>query len=173
MDDLKTYPKNDQEQTGLLTIVKGFSDDIKMEFALDKCAKATFKEGKLTTTENIQIDLDTTLQDLEQEDTYKYLRGNEGIHAKMKEKIRKEYYRRIRLVTKSELNSINRMEAINTLAIPVVAYSFNIIDWKLEEVRKLDRKTRKLFTVERMHHLIQNQIWIDGTSPEMRAAAVA
>jgi len=70
----------------------------------------------------------------------------------MKEKIRKEYYRKIRLVTKSERNSINRMEAINTLAIPVVAYNFSIIDWKLEEIRKLDRKARKLLTVERMHH---------------------
>ena len=44
------------------------------------------------------------------------------------------------------------MEAINTLAIPVIAYSFNIIEWKLEEIRKLDRKTRKLLTLERMHH---------------------
>jgi len=39
------------------------------------------------------------------------------------------------------------MKAINTLAIPVVAYSFNIIDWK-EGIRKLDRKTRKLLTIE-------------------------
>ena len=70
----------------------------------------------------------------------------------MKEKIRKEYYRRIRLVAKYELNSVDRIEAINTLAIPVVAYSFNIIHWKLEEIRKLDRKTRKPLTLERMHH---------------------
>ena len=41
MNDLKTYAKNDQEQTGLLTIVKGFSDDIKVELGLDKRAKAT------------------------------------------------------------------------------------------------------------------------------------
>ena len=78
MDDLKTYAKNDQEQTGLLTIVKGFSNDIKMEFGLVKCKKATFKKGKLTITENIQIDMDTAIQDLEQEGTYKYLEVNEG-----------------------------------------------------------------------------------------------
>ena len=49
--------------------------------------KTTFKEGKLTTTENIQIDVDTTIHDLEQ-GTYKYLGVNEGAgiqHAKMKE----------------------------------------------------------------------------------------
>ena len=53
------------------------------------------KKGKLTTTENIQIDLDTTIQQLEQEGTYKYLEVNDGDgiqHAKMKENIRKEYY---------------------------------------------------------------------------------
>ena len=41
------YAKNDNQQTGLLSIVKKFSDDIKMEFGLDKCAKASFKGGKL------------------------------------------------------------------------------------------------------------------------------
>ena len=74
-----------------------------------------------------------------------------GQHGKMKGKIRKEYYWRIRMVTKSELNAINRVEAISTLAIiPVVAYSFNIVDWKMEEIRKL--LTRKSLTLERMHH---------------------
>ena len=70
----------------------------------------------------------------------------------MKKKIKKEYYRRIRMITKSGLNAINRMEAINTLATPVVTYSFNVVDSKTEEIRKLDRKTRKLLTMERMHH---------------------
>ena len=143
VDDLKTFGNNDQEQTSLLTIVKGFSDDIQMEFGLEKCFKATFKKGNVNTNENTQIDLDTTIQQLEQEGTYRYLGVNDGDgiqHAKMKEKIRKEYYLRIRMMIKSELNAINRMEAINTLATPVVTYSFNIVDWKMEEIRKLDRK---------------------------------
>ena len=102
-----------------------------MEFGLEKCSKATFKKGKLTATLNMQIDLDTTIQQLEQEGTYKYLGVNEGDgiqHTKMKEKIEKEYYRRIQMITKSELDAINRTEAINTLATPLVTYSFNIVD---------------------------------------------
>ena len=47
MDDLKTYAKSDDEQTDLLKAIKSFSDDIGMEFGLDKCAKATFKKGRL------------------------------------------------------------------------------------------------------------------------------
>ena len=76
-----------------MTSVKGFSDDIQMEFGLAKCSEATFKKGKLTTTENIQIDLDTTIPQLEQEGTYKYLGVNEGHgiqHAKVNEKIKKK-----------------------------------------------------------------------------------
>ena len=133
MDDLKTYAKSEEDQKSLLKIVKGFSDDIRMEFGLDKCAKAAFKRGRLAKTKNIELDVGTTIQDLEHEGTYKYLGMNEGggiQHAKMKEKIRKEYYRRIRLVLKSELNAANRIDTINTLAVPVVTYSFNIINWK-------------------------------------------
>ena len=73
-------------------------------------------------------------------------------HCPMKEKIRKEFYRRIRMVLKSELNSANKLEAINTLAVPVVTYSFNIINWTLQELAKLDTKTRKFLTMYKMHH---------------------
>ena len=120
-----------------------------------------------STSENIQIELDTTIQELEQEGKYKYLGVNEGDgiqHAKIKGKIRKQHYRRIRIVTKSELNAVNRVEAINT---PLVAYSFNIVDWKMEDLRQLDRKTRKLLTLQRTHHT-QKLTWIECTFVEMR-----
>ena len=126
-----------------------------MEFGLDKCAKATFIKGKLTKTSNIVLNQDTAIKELDQEGTYKYLGINEGDsiqHSKMKEKVRKEYYRRIRMVLKSELNAINKIEAINTVATRVVTYSFNIINWTAEDIKNLDRKTRKLLTKERMHH---------------------
>ena len=48
MDDLKLFAKDDNDLEGLLQTVKKFSDDIGMSFGLDKCAKATFKRGKLT-----------------------------------------------------------------------------------------------------------------------------
>ena len=120
-----------------------------------------------STSENIQIELDTTIQELEQEGKYKYLGVNEGDgiqHAKITGKIRKQHYRRIRIVTKSELNAVNRVEAINT---PLVAYSFNIVDWKMEDLRQLDRKTRKLLTLQRTHHT-QKLTWIECTFLEMR-----
>ena len=139
----------------MLTVVKKLSDDIRMEFGLEKCAKATFKRGKLTKTSDLHIDTDTSIRELDQEEAYKYLGINEGDgiqHATMKEKVRKEYYRRVKLVLKSELNAANRFEAVNTLAVPVVTYSFNIINWKMSEIKSLNTKTRKLLTIHRMHH---------------------
>ena len=56
------------------------------------------------------------------------------------------FYRRARAVLKTELNYANRIEAIDTLAVPVVTYSFNIINWTLTDIKKLDTKVCKLIT---------------------------
>ena len=73
MDELKTFAKNDNEQTGILNTLKKFSDDINMDFGLEKCAKATCIKGKLTTWQNVQLDINTTIKDLEPGEAYKYL----------------------------------------------------------------------------------------------------
>ena len=70
----------------------------------------------------------------------------------MKEKIWKECIRRIRSIIKTELNSKNRITSITTLAIPVVTYSFNVVNWNLKELKKLDTKIRMQLTSNRMHH---------------------
>ena len=147
MDDLKLYAKNDERLEGLLHTVKMLSGAINMQFGLDKCAKATFKRGKLTETSSIEINEATSIQEIDQEGTYKYLGINEGDgiqHSVLKEKVREEYCRKVKLVLKSELNAGNKMSAINTLAVPVLTYSFNVVNWTLQEISKLDRKTRKI-----------------------------
>ena len=155
MDDLKLFAQNEKDLEDLLNIVKDFSDDIGMEFGLDKCATATFKHGKFQKSTNIQLDANTVIRNLDQDEVYKYLGVHEGDgirHAKMKEQIRKECYRRVRLVLETELNAVNRINAINTLAIPVVTYSFGIINWSTTDLSRVDCKIRKLLTAHRMHH---------------------
>ena len=129
-----------------MNTVKNVLDDIKMEFGLDKCAKASFKRGKKVSAEGNPINDNQVIQDLDQAETYKYLGMEEGEgvqHHKMKVKIRKEYKRRIKLVLKSELNARNKIAAINTLAVPVILYSYGVIDWTLYDIKDLDRMTRK------------------------------
>jgi hypothetical protein len=48
MDNLKLSEKSEEELQKQIQTVKTFSDDISMEFGLEKCAKITFKRGKLT-----------------------------------------------------------------------------------------------------------------------------
>ena len=78
MDDLKLYRKDDSKLEGHLRIVKGFSDDIDTKFGLSKCAKATFKRGKLEKSHHVLLDEETMIKDLEQEKVYKYLGVDES-----------------------------------------------------------------------------------------------
>ena len=153
VDDLKLYGTSDKQLLGLINTARNVSDDIKMEFELDKCAKASFKRGKKVSAEGIPLNDNQVIQDLDQAETYKYLGMEEGEgvqHHKMKVTIRKEYKRRIKLVLKSELNARNKIAAINTLAVPVILYSYGIIDWKLDEIKDLDRMTRKQLCMSQM-----------------------
>ena len=104
MDDLKLFAKDYNDLEGLVQTVKKFSDDNGISFGLVKCTKATFKRGKLTETTSVGVDRNTVIKDLEKEEVYKYLgfvESNGNQHAAMKEKIRKECYRRVRALYKS------------------------------------------------------------------------
>ena len=57
MDDLKLIAKSEEELRKEVHTVKIFSDDINMEFGLEKCAKITFKRGKLIQSQNLVIDI--------------------------------------------------------------------------------------------------------------------
>jgi len=85
---------------------------------------------------------------------YKYLGIEESFDIQQKnekEKLKKEYLRRLRLVLGTELSAKNKIQAIGTLAIPVLRYSFGIINWHQEELQKLDWETRKLLTIHGQH----------------------
>jgi hypothetical protein len=126
-----------------------------MEFGLDKCAKIVFKKGKLVHSQNLVVDVSREIQEPEQGKTYKYLgiQERDGTrHQQMKERLKKEYNRRLRMILKSELNAKNKITAIGALAIPVLRYSFGVINFRLEEIKRNDRKTRKILTVYKMHH---------------------
>ena len=56
------------------------------------------------------------------------------------------------MILRTELNGRNKIEAVNSLAVPVVQYSFGIIDWKISELKKIDTKTRKLLNMHKMLH---------------------
>ena len=54
------------------------------------------------------------------------------------------------MILKSELNARNKITATGALAVPILRYSFGIINWRTEEVKK--KITGKL---ERCHQCIK------------------
>jgi hypothetical protein len=48
------------------------------------------------------------------------------------------------------LNAKNKITPIAALAVPVLRYSLDIINGRLEAIRKLYRKTRKIVTVYKL-----------------------
>ena len=65
----------------------------------------------------------------------------------------REYKRRLRLVVlKSKLNEKNKINAINTWAVSVLRYGAGIIRWTKEELKSLDRMTRKVLTMNGAFH---------------------
>jgi hypothetical protein len=56
------------------------------------------------------------------------------------------------MILKSELNIRNKITAIGALAVPVLRYSFGVINWRIEEIKQIDRKTRKMLTMYKTHH---------------------
>ena len=73
----------------------------------------------------------------------------------MRQKLKNELVRRTQFILKTDLNAKNRITAINILDIPVITDSFNIIDSKLSEVKRLDIKIRKMMTTHIVHHIHQ------------------
>ena len=58
--------------------MKNVSDDIKMEFGLDKCAKASFKRGKKIVAEGIPLNDNQVIQDLDQAENIQVPRNGGG-----------------------------------------------------------------------------------------------
>ena len=97
------------------------------------------------------------LDELENGDLYKYLGQDESVgynNALNKEKVTKEFFRRIRKIWSSELYSNNKATAHNTFAITYyITPTFGILNWTKDELENIDVKTRKILTITGSFHI--------------------
>ena len=78
----------------------------------------------------------------------------------MKDKFRNEYFRRAKLILKSELNGKNKIMALNTWAVSILKYGAGIIKWNKNEQQEMDRKTRKCMTMNNVLHPRSDVAWL-------------
>ena len=74
MDDIKLFSKNEKEQETLIHAVRIYSQDIGMEFGMEKCAMLVMKSAKRHMTDRIQLPNHDKIRLLRENETYKYLR---------------------------------------------------------------------------------------------------
>jgi hypothetical protein len=115
MDDLKLYANSTDQMQQLLEITKTFSQDTCMSFGIDKCKAVQLWKGKLINTEGYHTSKEEIINDLTENQSYKYLSFHQlrGIkHTEIKEKLTM-FEKRLRIICKSYLNMANKIKAIN------------------------------------------------------------
>ena len=126
-----------------------------MEFGINKCAMLVMKRGKVCRSDGIELPGEQTIKGLEDGEGYKYLgilEADDVKNKEMKDLVTKEYYRRIRNILRSKLNGGNVIKAINSRAVAIIRYGAGLIKWTKDELRTIDRKTRKLMTIHKALH---------------------
>ena len=126
MDDLKIFAKEEAGLDSLLHTVRVFSSNICMEFGIEKCAIMIMNRGKVSRSNGIKLPCEQVIMRLNAEEGYKYLGVVESdtiMKTEMKDKIRIDYFRRVREVVETTLNSRNLMKEITTWAVSLMRYS--------------------------------------------------
>ena len=79
-----------------------------MQFGINKCAILVMKKRKIVKSHGIHLPNDKVIKSLEEGESYKYLgvlEADEVMVNEMKDKVKKAYYRRVRKVLETKLNS--------------------------------------------------------------------
>ena len=74
----------------------------------------------------------------------------------VKDRLSKEYERRVKKVIRSKLNGGNMVRVINSWAVSLLRYSGGVVRWTKVELMNLDRKTRKLLIIQDALHARAN-----------------
>lgn len=159
MDDLKLFSSTREKLNHLLDTTAKFSNDIGMQFGIEKCKLNAIRKGKW------QHQMDYTLREgnskqnriqaMQPEEYYKYLGylQNSNVDQKStKTSITQEFNTRLKNILKTKLSAGRKFKAINTFVIPVLTYSFGIIKWTKTELEAFNMNCRVLCTKYRCHH---------------------
>ena len=127
-----------------------------MQLRSDKCAYLHIERGNQKSLGKFLTLDETKLAELTEDECNKYLGQDENIgynDVLNKERVIKEYMKRIRKIWSSELYSNNKIINHNTFAIPVLTPTFGIIKWTKDELEQMDVKTRKILSCNGSFHV--------------------
>ena len=155
MDDIELFAKNEKELETLIYAIRIYSQDIGMEFGIEKCAMLVMKSGKRHMSDGMEQPNHDKIRTLGENETYKYLgilEVNTIKQMEMKDKIRKEYLRRTRKLLETKLSSRNFIKGIITWTVLLIRYSGPFLKWTRDELKQMDGRKRKLMTMHKALH---------------------
>ena len=89
MDDIKLFVKNEKELETLIHTIRIYSQDIGMEFGIEKCALLVMKSGKRHLTDGIELSNQDKIRTLAENETYRILEADTIKQVEMKNEIQK------------------------------------------------------------------------------------
>ena len=107
-------------------------------------------QGKELELEGLRI------KELPEEDNYKNLGIDESIGYDgplNKNRVTSEYKKRVRKIWSSELNNINKVQAHNTFAVPVLTPTIGVLSWTKKEIKDLEILRRKQMSMQGNFHV--------------------
>ena len=156
MDNLKGFTNNYANLVKMANLIESLSTDIGMEFGLSKCKCVNMVSGKHKSIGGITLKSGGVMEELSADEFYKYL-GIEELdsikHSMVKAKVSKNVKAKLRKLLESELNARNLFHAINESILPIITYTFGVIEWNEEELKGYDVQIRKMLNLYKAFEL--------------------
>ena len=125
MDDLKLYSRLEKGLESLAQTVRVFSQDMGMEFGIEKFAMLVMEKGKIVKSVGITLPDGKVFKSLQEGESYKclgVLEADKFLEEKMKLNVSKEYIRKLRKVLRSILNGGDLVCGDNTWEVSLLRY---------------------------------------------------
>ena len=132
----------------LMQVVRIYSDDMRMEFSVEKCTMLIMKCGKRQKTEGIELPNQKNFRRFEEKETYKY-----WAHWKQtwsykwwsKKKIQKAYVKWMRKLFETKLLCRNLMKRVNTWFVPckILATILKVYARRISTNPSVNKKTHE------------------------------
>ena len=138
VDDLKVYQESHKALKIVNEIIVQASHDTGACYGVSKCAEIIYQNGKMVRGEGLQV-LEERMKTMnpDENEIYKFLgiEQADGIKTKaVYERVKEEVTKRVKMLTKTELNDANLIKAINMKVIPVATYAMNVCKFTVAEL---------------------------------------
>ena len=156
MDDLKLYSSTERQHGVKLAMTHQMMSDTGLTMAAAKKTKniSIAKEKRKEQNQGLKLAEDLVIDDLGGS-LYKFLGVEEAEQHENKmilKKAEKEVIRRVSVILDTPMSDKNKIDAIDTFALPVITFFMPVIYFSQEDLNEVDLKIKRLLTERGARH---------------------